>query len=201
MLGRITLPDYAEHVGPPLRCVGLVGRELAVLWIQNTGHEWNLRRDGQPLDPAENAEMTVRGTPNDVCRVEWWDTWEGKVTQVTEARSQDSRLIDHPAAIVDRRGDALHRMRMVHGSEASHRFVHSAQAKRFGRALARGELERRDTDGRQTARVVFALSLGEPDHRGLRRTFRRPVPARRFPSLRPRTKHHALASADNQETR
>lgn len=93
VLGRITLPDYAEHVGPPLRCVGLVGRELAVLWIQNTGHEWNLRRDGQPLDPAENAEMTVRGTPNDVCRVEWWDTWEGKVTQVTEARSQDSRLI------------------------------------------------------------------------------------------------------------
>ena len=93
VLGSITLPDYQQQSDPPVRCAGLVGPKLAVLWIQNTSHEWNLLHEGRPIRPADGAQMILAGTADGACRIQWWDTWEGKITGVTEARSKDGRLV------------------------------------------------------------------------------------------------------------
>lgn len=92
VLDRITLTNYRQYVGPPLRCVGLTGRGLALIWVQNVMHTWSRVYQGLPVRPVEGAKLVLEGIPDGACRIEWWDTWAGKPTGETSAQATGGKL-------------------------------------------------------------------------------------------------------------
>ncbi|MBA7638076.1 hypothetical protein ES703_45727 [subsurface metagenome] len=62
------------------------------LWVQNKKHTWKNVVDGISIRP-ENASITIGGfRPNQSFRVEWWDTYKGKIIQ-TEQVTVGSDLV------------------------------------------------------------------------------------------------------------
>jgi hypothetical protein len=92
LLGAVTLTKYQRHEEPPLRCVGLTGRHLALLWIQNTAHDWSRVLQGRTVPPVEGVELSVATAADGPCRIQWWDTWEGNVVSETTAQANAGKL-------------------------------------------------------------------------------------------------------------
>jgi hypothetical protein len=91
-LDRLTLPAYATRDRPNVRCCGLVGKGLALLWFQNGDHTLAALMDKRETVPVEGAKVTVPGIPASACAVEWWDTVTGVVTRTTQERATQAGL-------------------------------------------------------------------------------------------------------------
>jgi hypothetical protein len=76
---RITLPRYVTETAPPVRAVGLVGRNLAILWLQNKASDWGTIAERAEITPARDVRVTVVGVPRGLCEVEWWSTTTGEI--------------------------------------------------------------------------------------------------------------------------
>jgi hypothetical protein len=61
-----------------LRALGLTGRGAVVLWVQNRESMW-YNWDRPIPAPVTGARLTVRGVPRGRVRVEWLDTWSGRL--------------------------------------------------------------------------------------------------------------------------
>ena len=64
-----------------LRVVGLHGKTLTFLWLQNKDHTWWNVVNKLPCLPIENARFKVTMWQPGNYRIEFWDTYEGKMTQ------------------------------------------------------------------------------------------------------------------------
>ena len=84
---RLTLPRYLVENIPNVRCIGLIGNRLALLWVQNREHVLASIMDKRPILPAEGVKVTVEDIPAGDCNVEWWDTATGAIVRTTRERS------------------------------------------------------------------------------------------------------------------
>jgi len=85
-----------------VRCIGLAGRNLALVWVQNGEHILASIMDKRPVSPAEGVKVTVQGTPAGECIVEWWDTAAGAIMRTTRERSTpEGLMLELPSLATD----------------------------------------------------------------------------------------------------
>jgi hypothetical protein len=75
-----------EASDPRLRVLGLRGRTLAILWVQNRAHTWWNVVQRIPIPPVEKAQITLSDLEPGRYRVEYWDTWTGTITRRLDVR-------------------------------------------------------------------------------------------------------------------
>ena len=80
-IDRVTITGCLTDNRPPLNVVGLVGKQLTVLWVQNKASDWFSLAEQKPIGPVSGVALTVAGIPPGPCTAEWWDTSGGKVTR------------------------------------------------------------------------------------------------------------------------
>jgi hypothetical protein len=98
-IASYTLSDYAP---PTLRAMGLTGKRLALLWLQNAESTWGNDADGRRPQAVTGARVALKGLPDGTYTVEWWDTWQGKAGEQEKARSWNGTLtLDVPAVTRD----------------------------------------------------------------------------------------------------
>ena len=69
----------------PLRAFGFHTNRSAYLWFQNRSSTWWTAWEGKEPIPLTGMTTKVRGLPDGAYRVEWHDTWEGKIASVANA--------------------------------------------------------------------------------------------------------------------
>ncbi len=75
-----------------IRALGLRGGPLAILWIQNKAHTWwNVVFD-RPIPAIRDAWVTVAGMKPGSYRVEYWDTYAGRISRAAELRTTANGL-------------------------------------------------------------------------------------------------------------
>ena len=67
-----------------VRAIGLHGRSLAILWVQNRAHTWWNVVHNASIARIEGASVTLDGAEPGRYRVELWDTWTGVPMQSGE---------------------------------------------------------------------------------------------------------------------
>ena len=95
LLGRLDffrLTDYVTNERPPLRVLGQVCGDRAMLWLQNTEHTWFNAREGRPIPPAAPTEAVLRGFADGEWAVEVWDTVAGTVVGRSSVRASGGEL-------------------------------------------------------------------------------------------------------------
>jgi len=85
-------PARVSTDSPRLRALGLRGRNLVLLWLQNRAHTWWNVVEKRPIHPLDAATVTVSGLKDGTYQVEWWDTWKGVVTQREDRQAQQGAL-------------------------------------------------------------------------------------------------------------
>ena len=78
-------PARVEADHPQVRALGLRGKAISILWVQNREHTWWNVVHANPIPPVERATVTVNALEPGRYRVEIWDTWTGAVTRQSEA--------------------------------------------------------------------------------------------------------------------
>jgi hypothetical protein len=81
------VPAALETSHEALRAVGLRGKPLSILWLQNKKHTWWRVIHGEPIVPVSGAEVRLRELPEGDYRIEFWDTWKGGVSRTVEGRA------------------------------------------------------------------------------------------------------------------
>jgi len=83
----LTLPAYQSSRFPDVNAVGLAGRKTLLLWLHNRESTWKTAYLGKEPTPLSGLRVKVPVGAGGQWRVEWWDTWTGKVlrTEVVAA--------------------------------------------------------------------------------------------------------------------
>jgi hypothetical protein len=100
-IDRITLPRYVTETAPPVRVVGMVGTNLAVLWLQNKASDWGTIAERAEVTPARDVRVTVAGIPPGPCEVEWWSTTTGDVVNRENLTAGEAGLALEPPVLED----------------------------------------------------------------------------------------------------
>jgi hypothetical protein len=76
-----------------LRVLGLLGKGKLFLWIQNTQNTWHKRIvEKQPLDQIQDAKVHLEGLEDGAWTLEWWDTYEGRITGTSTVTATAHRV-------------------------------------------------------------------------------------------------------------
>ena len=75
-----------------LRALGLAGKDLVLLWLQNRSHTWWNIAQGNPIPAVENATVTVDHVVPGRYRIEYFDTWRGVTLSTSEVTSENGAL-------------------------------------------------------------------------------------------------------------
>lgn len=86
------LPRYQVAATPPLRVLGLHGRAMALLWVQNLDNTWFRRAAGGSLPIVAPSTLTLPEVAPGAYAIEVWDTYSGRVTRQTRARAAAAGL-------------------------------------------------------------------------------------------------------------
>ena len=93
-VGRHSPPrgERSRYAPPSSRVVGLEGKRLSLLWLQNTQHTWfNAVRGVKPA-VIRGASVTLDGVADGAYQVEWWDTYADRPTGTAEVTAVGGRL-------------------------------------------------------------------------------------------------------------
>jgi len=90
ILQNYTGPSFADA-----RVTGLVIGDEILLWIQNKQNGPHNAIKGVEPNPVTNASFMLKNIENGRYKVEWWDTYEGKIT------SQDTITADNNMVRID----------------------------------------------------------------------------------------------------
>ncbi len=90
----IRTPSYElTHYAPAaLRAVGLQGRRLCLLWLQNTQHTWVNAVRGIKPSPLRDGKLTLLEVADGSYQVEWWDTYQGRPTATAQAQARGGQM-------------------------------------------------------------------------------------------------------------
>ncbi|QDU71544.1 DUF5060 domain-containing protein [Mucisphaera calidilacus] len=67
---------------------------LACLWLRDEGYSWASRQQAEEeLGPIQPCVVRLGDLPAGRYRVEWWDTFEGRVIATTDARGDDRGVV------------------------------------------------------------------------------------------------------------
>ncbi len=75
-----------------LRVVGLRGKPLSLLWLQNKAHTWWNAAHGVEIAPIRDAAIALGHMPDGDCHVEFWDTYTGRIASTIGARAAGGAL-------------------------------------------------------------------------------------------------------------
>lgn len=101
-----TLTDYRRRNDPGIQVYGLVaekataGQPAALVWVKNERYNWYFHNQGEELRPVPPSRFTLAGLPDGQYEVQWWDTYQGKVTRREQAQSQGGRLVLQPGELL-----------------------------------------------------------------------------------------------------
>ncbi|MBU0608232.1 MAG: hypothetical protein KKI08_10100, partial [Armatimonadetes bacterium] len=99
---RITITGCLTEERPEVFVAGMVGKKLAVLWIQNKASDWFALVEQTPIEPLAGVALTVAGIPSGPCTVEWWDTTTGKITATEKLKAgRDGLTLKLPVVASD----------------------------------------------------------------------------------------------------
>ena len=75
-----------------LRALGLLGKDLALLWLENCRHTWWNIAQNNPIPPVKGATITVKDVYTGRYRVEFFDIWKGGVISKTWLRVKNDEI-------------------------------------------------------------------------------------------------------------
>jgi len=78
-----------ESSSRDLHVSGLQGRTLSLVWVMNANHTWWNSVHCTPVRAVENASVEMAGFIASRYRVEFWDTYEGRITKTEEVKPQN----------------------------------------------------------------------------------------------------------------
>ncbi len=81
-----------ETPNESLRAIGLRGKQISILWLQNTAHTWWNVVNGTVISPVEPVELILPGIPPGRYSIEYWDTYSGKMTRKETASATAGSL-------------------------------------------------------------------------------------------------------------
>jgi hypothetical protein len=82
------------NYGPPgLRALGLAGRTLSFLWIQNKESTWWNDKAGLKPKAVTGASVSLSVPQDGAYFVEWWDTYKGSATRTETLEAKDKTLV------------------------------------------------------------------------------------------------------------
>jgi hypothetical protein len=81
-------PKYASN----LAIRGLQTDDLAILWLQNTAHNWYNVAHGVDIPPIKPATFELKGLKDGQYVVEWYDTQTGKKTREEKAKCEGGKV-------------------------------------------------------------------------------------------------------------
>jgi hypothetical protein len=76
-----------------LRAVGLAGKRMSILWLHNKNHVWWNVINEVPIAPLTNASVTLSGCAPGLHKVEYWNTWTGRVEDTRRLRAKGGELL------------------------------------------------------------------------------------------------------------
>jgi len=82
--------DAARH--PDLDILGQQAGDFAALWIHNRLHQWPYKAAGFEAEPVGPAVATIAGLKDGRYHIEWWDTYEGRISKIEPAEVQNGML-------------------------------------------------------------------------------------------------------------
>jgi cellulase (glycosyl hydrolase family 5)/uncharacterized protein DUF5060 len=84
-----------------LRASGLSGKHLTLLWLQNRQYTWWNVVQGERISPVADSVVTVKQASPGAYQLEYFDTWEGKVTKKSVVRNGQNGL-QVPVPVIER---------------------------------------------------------------------------------------------------
>jgi hypothetical protein len=89
----IILTNYRDALKyPDVDVLGLQSDDLILLWMHNRLNQLEFRARGFAAGPVGPGAVRIGGTADGPWRVEWWDTYKGKITGVEEAQARGGTL-------------------------------------------------------------------------------------------------------------
>ncbi|MHC4405185.1 MAG: hypothetical protein ACYTG0_36530 [Planctomycetota bacterium] len=77
---------------PDVLACGMKTPELAMLWLQNKRSSWCNHAGGGQVGRMDAFELTAEGLRDGKYRLEWWETWKGRLERVEEIEVREGRL-------------------------------------------------------------------------------------------------------------
>ncbi|MFC1597890.1 hypothetical protein ACFL5Q_08190, partial [Planctomycetota bacterium] len=68
--------------GPDVLVCGMKTSGLAMLWLQNKRSSWYNHAGGGKVGRVDAFELAVEGLSNGRYRLQWWETWKGRLERV-----------------------------------------------------------------------------------------------------------------------
>ena len=87
---------------PEVSFWGMATDRLTLLWLQNRESTWVNHAGGGAVGQVDPFRVTVGGLPDGRYQLQWWETWQGRVSRETTADAKGGKLvIDVPALPTD----------------------------------------------------------------------------------------------------
>jgi hypothetical protein len=74
---RVSSYTLSNYSPPAIRALGLSGRSLSILWVQNKESTWWNEKLGRHPKPIGGAKVDIALAEDGQYDVEWWDTYKG----------------------------------------------------------------------------------------------------------------------------
>ncbi len=87
------IPVYRSSRYPDVEAYALRGGNLVLLWLRHRQSNWRTVLEKKELETLPDLRVTVPGLPAGAHRVEWWDTYEGKVIRTDAATVKAGALV------------------------------------------------------------------------------------------------------------
>jgi len=90
---RITLENYTSNLFANARASGIVLDREIIFWIQNKEFNWRSVKMGKKPSLIKGAYFKLLNIENSDYKIEWWDTFKGKITSCDNATSENNQLL------------------------------------------------------------------------------------------------------------
>ncbi len=77
---------------PDVLVCGMKTGELAMLWLQNRSSSWYNHAGGGTVGRVDPFELTAKGLGDGKHRLEWWETWKGRLERAEEIEVRQGRF-------------------------------------------------------------------------------------------------------------
>ena len=90
---EIRLPGYRSSRFPDVNTLGLSSDRLVLLWLHNRQSTWRAEFEGQAPTLLPSLRVTVPVPADGAWNVEWWNTFNGEVTQRETLTAAGGKLL------------------------------------------------------------------------------------------------------------
>ena len=100
-LHGLTVKNFADSgVADNIRCFALLGKTMALLWLQDSFSTWYQYSLGVKPTLQTNINVTIPVDFSGEAVVEWWDTWTGKIVTSSTVKVHNKILVVTPPPFI-----------------------------------------------------------------------------------------------------